>query len=284
MSENEQLSNVELITNDTFERLKSKNNRRKFINGVLYVTIFVCLCAIFIGICVVVFFKVETIDVTGSMIYDDRLIIEASGIELEQNIYSLNERQIEENIVMHYPYIKGVEIKRHLPSTVELVLTIDTPYYYTLFIDEYFVLSNDLRVLERSEDLARIMELRISYDIIEIKIPSIVYSVVGREIVFKRRSDFDFVKKLMQAFESTAIYEEINKVNLSNKYDIYIIYNNRYKIIFGNSDDLYTKIVNAMEVMEDLMTDDTSRNQKGTIEVYDIKIGSFLGDNQLILE
>jgi len=286
MSENEQLSNVELITNDTFERLKSKNNRRKFINGVLYVSIFIGLCALFIGICVVIFFKVETIDVTGSTIYNELLIIEASGIELEQNIYSLNERQIEESIVMNYPYIKGVKIIRHLPSTIELSLTIDTPYYYTLFIDEYFVLSNDLRVLERSEDFSRIMELRVNYDIIEIKTPSIKYSVVGREIVFKRGSDFDFVKNTMQVFESTGIYAEINKINLSNKYDIYIIYNNRYKIIFGNSDDLSTKITWALGIIEEHMSDEDQRNQRerGTIEAYDIKIGSFEGNNQLILE
>ena len=283
MAENEQKSNVELISNDTFDRLRASKNRRKILNAFLYFTVAICICGAFVIVCILVFFKIDEIEVTGSIMYSADLIVGTSGIEPEQNIYSLNERQIEQAIIMNHPYIKGVEIKRHLPSAVELFLIEDTPCYYTLFIDEYFVLSNNLRVLERTEDLVRIMELKITYGLVEIKIPAITYSVVGREIVFKRSSDFDFVKNIMESFESTGLYADINKVNLSNKYNIYVIYNNRYKIMFGNSNDLYSKITYALGILDDNW-EEMRKYQKGIIEVYDVNIASFEGNNQLILE
>ncbi|MFA6947931.1 MAG: FtsQ-type POTRA domain-containing protein, partial [Eubacteriales bacterium] len=175
------LSNEELITNNTFERLRYRNKYKKIRRAALCAAIGVICCVIFTLVCCSVFFKVAEIDIEGGTIYRDEVLREASGIKADENLLAVDEKLVENNIVMNYPYIKSVKLSRLIPTTVQLTVTEEKPHYYTQVCGEYFVLSDTLRVLQRADGIG---VLRADYSLVQLKMPEISYAVVGRPIKF----------------------------------------------------------------------------------------------------
>jgi len=70
-----------------------------------------------------VFFRVEQVTVSGNQRYTQEEIIAASGIQLGDNLYSLNKVRIDQNIRTTLPYIGDLTINRALPSTIQITVT-----------------------------------------------------------------------------------------------------------------------------------------------------------------
>lgn len=70
-----------------------------------------------------VFFRVETVSVSGNQRYTQEEIIAASGIGLGDNLYGLNKVRIDQNIRTTLPYIGDLTINRALPSTILITVT-----------------------------------------------------------------------------------------------------------------------------------------------------------------
>ena len=70
-----------------------------------------------------VFFRVERVSVSGNQRYTQEEIIAASGIQLGDNLYSLNKVRIGRNIRTTLPYIGELTINRALPSTIVIKVT-----------------------------------------------------------------------------------------------------------------------------------------------------------------
>lgn len=70
-----------------------------------------------------VFFRVETVEVTGNQRYTQEEIIEASGIQTGDNLYALNKVRIDRRIRTRLPYVGELSINRSLPSTIRIAVT-----------------------------------------------------------------------------------------------------------------------------------------------------------------
>ena len=70
-----------------------------------------------------VFFRVEQVTVSGNQRYTQEEIIAASGIQLGDNLYSLNKVRIDQKIRTTLPYIGDLTINRALPSTIQITVT-----------------------------------------------------------------------------------------------------------------------------------------------------------------
>lgn len=69
------------------------------------------------------FFKVETIVVTGNARYSEAQIVEASGLQIGDNMFLLNKYETSERITSALPYVATVRISRQLPGTLVVSLT-----------------------------------------------------------------------------------------------------------------------------------------------------------------
>lgn len=72
---------------------------------------------------VTVFFRVETVVVTGNTRYTQEEIVAASQIQTGDNLYALNKNQISQRLRETLPYIGEVSIRRSLPSTILITVT-----------------------------------------------------------------------------------------------------------------------------------------------------------------
>ena len=98
-----------------------RRNRGRF--GPLFKLL--CVLAVIVALTVgaTVFFRVETVIVTGNQRYTEEEIIAASGIQLGDNLYSLNKVRIDRNLRTSLPYIGNLTINRSLPSTIVITVT-----------------------------------------------------------------------------------------------------------------------------------------------------------------
>ena len=98
-----------------------RRNRGRF--GPLFKLL--CVVGVILALTVgaTVFFRVEQVTVSGNQRYTQEEIIAASGIQLGDNLYSLNKVRIDQNIRTTLPYIGDLTINRALPSTIQLTVT-----------------------------------------------------------------------------------------------------------------------------------------------------------------
>ena len=98
-----------------------RRNRGRF--GPLFKLL--CAAAVVVALTVgaTVFFRVETVTVTGNRRYTEEEIVAASGIQLGDNLYSLNKVRIDRNLRTTLPYIGNLTINRALPSTIVITVT-----------------------------------------------------------------------------------------------------------------------------------------------------------------
>lgn len=99
----------------------NRRNRGRF--GPLFKLL--CVVAVIVALTVgaTVFFRVETVTVTGNQRYTEEEIVAASGIQPGDNLYSLNKVRIDRNLRTTLPYIGNLTINRELPSTIVITVT-----------------------------------------------------------------------------------------------------------------------------------------------------------------
>ena len=70
-----------------------------------------------------VFFQVETIAVVGNSRYTAQEVIDASGVQIGDNLFQMNKNQISQRILQQLPYVGEVSPQRGLPSTLTIQVT-----------------------------------------------------------------------------------------------------------------------------------------------------------------
>ena len=119
-----QLSNNERIINRTNQR-RQKIRRKKIIIRTLIGIVFFCVGIV---LALTLFFNINKIVVSGDKVYSDKEIIDASGVNIGDNLIFLSKAELNEEISSELSYVGSAKIKRRLPSTLEIIITKTEPY------------------------------------------------------------------------------------------------------------------------------------------------------------
>ena len=71
-----------------------------------------------IVVALTLFFRVDTVVVTGTQRYTQQEVIDATGIKTGDNLFLMNKYDVAQNIVGELPYIEEIRINRKLPDTL----------------------------------------------------------------------------------------------------------------------------------------------------------------------
>jgi len=221
---NQQLSGDERIVHRT--NLRRKKNRRKKI------VIRSAICFIFLVVGIVlaltIFFNINQINVSGDAVYSPEDIIDASTVAVGDNLIFLSKDKINETVTTQLPYVGSVKIKRHLPSTLELIIT-KTEATYAIVSNGYFtLLDKDGKVLEK--DLEYVAET-----ITVINFGEIVSADLGKNIVLENEQPLEKLKTIREACEKSGL-KEISSIDLSDIYNINLVYQGRITLELGETD------------------------------------------------
>ena len=89
--------------------------------------LFKLLCLLAVGVALTVgatvFFRVESVVISGNQRYAQEEVLAASGIEMGDNLYALNKVSIDRKIRTRLPYVGELSINRALPSTIRIDVT-----------------------------------------------------------------------------------------------------------------------------------------------------------------
>ncbi len=126
-----------------------RRNRGRF--SVLYklLSILIILAAIVAGC--IIFFRVNTMVVSGNSRYSQEEILSASQVKQGDNLFTLNKYLIARNILTSLPYVDEVSISRKLPDTLIFEVVESTGVAWIKSGDTYWLLDNKCKLLEAGD-------------------------------------------------------------------------------------------------------------------------------------
>ncbi len=250
----DELSNAELVNNDSFLRLRSKNKRKEIGRKIFYIAVGASLTVLIALVCIVVFFGMKKVEIRGNSRYTDEQILEACGFSPSDNLFGVDLDKAEKAIIKKYPYISNVSFKRILPSTLIITVTEDAPRYCAEIYGDYFLLSEDLRIISK-HDIYEDVEV-LDMPVIYLKLPQVERAVRGERIIFDKSSNYEHLIKFLSMLKDQEIYQRTDCIDASDRYHL-VLYTDgsRYKIDIGTSESLDTKIRFVKKVIEEAYND-----------------------------
>ena len=103
---------------------------------------------------------------------------------------------------------------------------------------EYFVLSGELRILDRVSEPS----LLEGQGLFELRLPEIDSAIVGRRIEFASESDDEYVTAYLDAVIGSVLYPRITALDLRDKFDLKLICDDLYLVELADGEDLPTKL------------------------------------------
>lgn len=197
--------------------------------------------------------------------YSTKDVYLQSGLREGMFIFNVRAGEIERRLAKDFPYIHNVRVERTLPDTVTLYFDEDGALFYTQLYDEYFVISESMRVLARYDS-----EEEVPSALRKITLPAVSYAVVGYPLAFFDDTYLDFLEDTLLVFSEAVVYEHIDEMDFSNRYDLQFEYADRLTFSIGNADNLDTKLLFVKSIAENLESD-----ARGNVTLVDNKMASF---------
>ena len=116
-----------------------------------------------------------------------------------------------------------------------------------------------------------------------VTLPPVAYAVTGSKVRFMRESDFENVFSVCRTLYQSDMSMLISSINMNDKFDMFFIYNNQYRIEFGKNEDLEIKLDLVKKIIATFSDDFSSDNLKGTVNVSDITLGFVIFDSKVRL-
>ncbi|MBR1561925.1 MAG: FtsQ-type POTRA domain-containing protein [Ruminococcus sp.] len=217
------------------EELKTARMRNLYIGS-----IFIVLAIILIA-CLVFFFNIETIQIEGVTLYGDEQIQIVGGVQSGQNLIRLDTDVVEERLKNNLVYIEDVKVQQKLPSTLVITCTEAEKAVDIEDGDSYYVISSSGRVLEQSaKPTGRIPVIK-GFEL-KSKTP-------GEELASKDSLKTDILSQLLAGIQDNH-YKRITNIDMSDRSDIKILYDERIEIRLGSSVDIESKLTQIKAVID----------------------------------
>lgn len=202
----------------------------------------------------VIFFKVKTVEATGMEHYTAEQIIQASGVEVGDNLLTLSKATIASRIQAELPYVREVQIKRELPNRVVLaVKEFDVSYAVKDSSGNNWLMTASGSLLEQVDERTAAEHVEITGFVLE-------QPVAGAEIVIQSSQNNDTaatvqkqtVIELLTLLEQSEIADQVVSVDVPESFDLSFWYGDQFHVFLGSSGDLEYKLQYLVEVIKNL--------------------------------
>lgn len=249
-SSEEEYTNAELVNQDSFERLRSKNRHKEWRRRIFYLLVALVLIALIGVICVVLFFGLKSVEVKGNSRYSKEEILAAYSFDTTDNLFGIDLEAAEEAIIKACPYVSRVSFERVLPSTLVITVVEDAPGFCAEIHGDWFLLSDDLRVISRHDHYEEIelMEL----PLLHLYLPEVDRAVTGEFVSFSQTSNYVYLTDFFTELRSMSVFASLGAIDASDRYHIALYTaDGRFRIEIGTAESLDTKLRFVAKVMEE---------------------------------
>lgn len=274
--------------------LRRRRKRRRAI--LFYIAMFLFVVVAAVTLSLTVLFKIDTIQVTGSSRYPAQQIVSISGIVQGENLFLAKTKEARTAIESQLPYIKTATVSRQLPATIVIHVEDDTAKGAIAYEGQYALIGSGDKVLEFVDTLPQGVTLVKGLDLAKAEVGQpIVYTddvelssspaddaseadgssaeasgsspsestlAGGEDSSHKSKEIF---QELWTAIEESGL-DKITEIDLSDRYNLVILYDNRITMELGLPTDLEYKLHYAKGILDAGGIKDT---EKGTLKLSD---------------
>lgn len=233
--------------------VRKKRRRRKQNLSLYYTAIFFLVAVVGIILSLTVFFNVKEVTVTGNSIYTNNDIILASGIKTGDNLVRLGSSKVEKKIVSSLPYVDTATVTKKFPDKVEIEVTPSVEFANIKYESGYLLISGSGKILSYSAA------------------PKSGYPVIigcenenfdpGKPVTIADEENEKAFYSLIETMIAEDVTEKITEIDISDRYNISIVYDDRIRVELGSLNDLSYKL--RFSYM--LVNEKISINKKGTL-------------------
>lgn len=224
------------------EQIK-KQKRIKSFRIIKYTFLLVLILTAIIATMTSPLFNIKKITVVGNDKITTNEIISLSQINIEENTYKTNMKKAKSKILEN-PYIKSVEIKRKLPSNVEILVEERKTTFMIEYGNSYVYINNQGYILEVSSEKLEVPILQGAETITEDFIP-------GNRLCTEDLEKMSTVIKIMEVATNNEISSLITRIDIQNSQNYKILFETEQKVAYiGDGSDLNTKILNIKSILE----------------------------------
>ena len=235
----------ELKSKETLRRFQRHNRTRQSLSKLVQVVIFFVIIALFAAICLTKVFVIQNVEVVGTDRYTGDELLEFLDASKGESLYSIRSKNVDA-LPSKLSLVRSASVSRKLPQTLIITVVEDEPLYYCELFGEYFLLADNLRVLDRvfDENIAK------EQGLIRLELPTVDRALVGSRLVFDDESDMRYVTAYLAALEASSVRDHVDAFDLRDKFDLEMICDSIYLVQFADGEELSTKLSTLAQVLE----------------------------------
>ena len=232
---------------------KHKKRRKRnlslyyFLMGLLTVSVLIVLS-------LTVFFKITEVTLSGESQYSESEILSSAAISIGSNLIMLDTEKIENKLLDDFLLIDSVDVKKQLPSRVEILISPAVNFFQIMADDgRYMTVSSNYKVL------ALYIEKDESLMLIEGISPASLRegSMIGDSMQGKEA----LVKSIFSSFSSYGI-TDIRGINFISAADIRVNIEGRLQVKLGSESKMDYKI----QLVSAVINEKIGENESGIID------------------
>ena len=210
-----------------------------------------------------VFFKVETIQVSGAEVYSEWTIREASGLKEGDNLLTFSHARSAALIKANLPYVDTVRFGIKLPDTVNIIVKEDQVVYAVKDQNgQWWLMNSDGRIVEmgdnsKASNHTQVLGVVLDNPVVDER--AVAMETVSTETVPEGETvplvtttgaqRLTAALQILKALEQNDIVGEAASVDVTRIEDIILWYGTRYQVNLGDSARLDYKIACMSDVI-----------------------------------
>lgn len=242
------------------QRVKVNRRKRRSNLNTYYALAVVLAAVIVLVLCLTVFFNAKKISIEGVSLYTNEQILAVGGVNSGVNLIRTDTGAVAERLKKNLVYIDDVKVSRKYPSELVIDVTEAVKAAQIEHKGKYYILSGSGRILEASAASDSKLTLVKGFELKSLTPGEVLES----EDAFKTKILEQLVSEL-----KNLDFEDISVIDLSDRTDIKMVYDNRIEIRLGSSVDIDYKLTYIKAVIDKSLSD----NYEGTLRYNGMNSG-----------
>ncbi len=215
--------------------------RRRSGNYILYYLMAgIVAIVVFVILANTLLFNCSTIEAEGYERYTAEEIAAASGISVGENLMHIDAAKAEENIVSSLAYIDMAKVTKKYPTRIIITVT---------EAEKWFCVYQDGVTAAISRG-GKVLEYCAANGLVTVKGFEAESLEVGGRLVSVIEGKNDTPAEIMTAAEKAGL-NKITEIDLTDRFDIKILYDNRITLEIGNVTDIDSKLTVGAAIIKD---------------------------------
>ena len=242
------------------KKLKIVTRNRRILFGIVAVVV---VAAVFAVLSLTVLFNVSEVKVAkAGKHYQPEQIIEAADVDVGDNMVATNWDRVKEKVEQKLPYVLSLEIKKTVSGKITFSVVDDTATLVFKTSKGYALADANCKVLEIVKEKPKNNGLTL------LTVKNRINADPGETISFADDGESILYDTIRTAIKNSGI-GSITGIDISDPENIYLEYQNRYRLYLGNSEDIEYKLREAKKIIAE--EDENDPNQIGEINLSILK-------------